>query len=356
MSSPSPGSAPRRLVHIVTVATNVRAELHFLLTSARLHGLTPIVLGMGDPNMRPGYVDFSTKFKHTRAWLRGALNDGIVVPSDLVVFVDAYDVLITGDADTFWQTFTAVCKQAGTSDADVVVSAESNCYPDAHFAPTFDRLAEQAAARDGRAAPSKYRYVNSGLYAGRAAAVLAMLELSPDLNRVGEMDDQRMLTKAFLAQARMQPIRARGFRFVLDRDHVMLPSVHADTRQEILAKASRTPVIHTNGSKQDLPVLFHTLFPASPAAASVSPLTIPTPTGARPGAPAPSSPFDASPTRSHTSAPPVNADIPTATAPAPPVWAWVVLALAVAALVTMAVLAVFYAQLRSQSKTPRIAV
>ena len=228
-------------IHVVTIATILKPQLANLLTTARLHGLAPVVLGVGDDRMRPGSVNFSIKLEYSKAWLSKQLASGTVRDNDLVFVVDGYDVVVTGTEADIRAAYRALGKPP------IVLSGEKLCYPDAEVRPHFDARSTQP-----------YRYICAGMVAGRARALLTALESLPELNVPGERDDQRMWTRAFMAHG-----DAVGM--VIDTSHQLLPSVNGDDFETVRQK--HAPFMHFNGLCKDmLPAYMRYRFPDVPAA------------------------------------------------------------------------------------------
>lgn len=247
-----PGAAPPSRVpthddigaiHVVTVATILKPQLANLLTTARLHDVAPVVLGVGDSRMRPGSVNFSIKLEYAKAWLERQLASGAVRDNDLVFVVDGYDVVVTGGEADMRAAYR------GLGSPLVVLSGERACYPDASARPYFD-------ARSS----SPYRYICAGMFAGRARHLYNVLRDTPELNVPGERDDQRMWTRAFMAHG-----DALGI--VIDTAHALLPSVNGDDAVTIRGK--RAPFMHFNGlCKDKLPNYMRHRFPDVPSASA----------------------------------------------------------------------------------------
>ena len=75
---------------------------------------------------------------------------------DVVLFVDGYDTFITATPEEILERFE-------NFDADIVFSAEKNCWPD------------QSIANEYPPARTPYRFLNSGGYIGRVSAIKALL-------------------------------------------------------------------------------------------------------------------------------------------------------------------------------------
>lgn len=123
--------------HIVTCASRETKELQQLITSAQFHGMEVEVLGIGIP-----YAGNSRKFRSYLEYL------DTVPENDIILFVDAYDVLILADEKTILETFHQM-------NAPFVISVETYCWP--------PELAKRYLS-----SPTLFKYINSGVYIGYA--------------------------------------------------------------------------------------------------------------------------------------------------------------------------------------------
>ncbi len=168
------------VVHVVTIATCTRPELAYLLVSADQHGITPILLALGDPRLSFYNREYSVKPHAVRQWLEKHLltGTGNVHPSDLVVHVDAFDVIIQRNAEAI----EAGWRAAGSPP--ILLSAEKNLTPRQNLRGKFDAATPR----------SPYRYPNAGTFMGTAQALLDFLS-TPIMRATG--DDQGMLQDAW---------------------------------------------------------------------------------------------------------------------------------------------------------------
>lgn len=114
---------------------------------------------MGDPRLTlewPRRYDVETTT--TRDWLERKLRSGVLKPNDMLVFIDAYDVLYNGGK----RDILAGWRRAGSPD--ILFSAERFCWPDADLAARFASVSE-----------SPYKYLNSGTFMGTDGALAAAL-------------------------------------------------------------------------------------------------------------------------------------------------------------------------------------
>jgi hypothetical protein len=132
------------------------------------------------------FVDLFSKFEALKEWL----DTEDVDQDELIVFVDGYDVVQRrSDFETNFE------KEFERFDADLVISGETFCWPNYYMKHLFAY------------APTKYKYPNSGTFAGRAWAVRKMLEWGP--YRIN-YDDQGYTQDFYLNS------KSAGLRVVLD--------------------------------------------------------------------------------------------------------------------------------------------
>jgi hypothetical protein len=162
----------RGQLRVVTVATQHHWLLPLVLRAAAKQGVELLVLGR-DLNA-PQQHGFKIHFLNET--LSGMPDD------DVVLFVDAYDVLLTQGSDAILSGFYSL-------GADVVFSAEARCHPDRERAPEYPRSA------------TPYRFLNSGAFIGRVAALRWIIEhhtFEEDLTS----SDQRFYSRIYLQHVR----------------------------------------------------------------------------------------------------------------------------------------------------------
>lgn len=212
---------------LVTVATRAAPPLaawHASALAAGWGASDVYVLGR-EFAARP--FSFGMKLAAVAAWV------ATQPPSRLLLFTDGFDVALLGGPADARAAYTAVVSDASR---DILMAAEPNCWPDAHLAAAYPR------ARGAR-------FLNSGVYMGRADAVAAMLAAAPF--RL-EDDDQRHLTALYLRQ---QGGGVGAFRIVLDHES-RLARCMTNAPLSTLPRAALPVVLHLNGDKRDLPAAF----------------------------------------------------------------------------------------------------
>jgi hypothetical protein len=152
--------------HVCTVATRQNKGLDQLLESCKRHAISIDVLGFGKK-----FRGFSEKLLLMQDYLKTLPDD------DIVLFVDAYDVLFLADQKTILDTFLKMHKP-------FVISGDKGCFP---FRELGDQFPES---------PTSFRYLNAGGYIGYVGHIRKLIhDLAPFQ---AEDDDQGLMLKHFL--------------------------------------------------------------------------------------------------------------------------------------------------------------
>jgi len=177
----APPASPRNLHHLV-VATKRRPGLDLLLLSASQLGYRTTVLGANET--RP-LGHWSQAFGLKMMLMRDAV--AALPPDDWVLFTDAYDVIFQRSATELLDALQAWEARSGgpnRSAPRLLFTAEVYEWPDVGLPYATRHL--------------RLPFLNSGVYAGRAAAVLRAVDSGGyDLRT----DDQRFFTGQYFAQA-----------------------------------------------------------------------------------------------------------------------------------------------------------
>lgn len=204
--------------HICTVANYRHPNLEKLEKSCQAHGIDLEILGMGSP-----YPGNGTKFLHMVDYLQTLEED------DIVMFVDAFDVLILADKKTILQKFLKM-------KVPFLMAAETNSHP-------FPWRAEEYPQ-----SPTRFRYINTGTYIGYVNALKNWLDALQPIDPV--IDDQGQATEHFLASDRNKRY------FKLDHHcRLFLPLFGVSTKDvaiindqfRCLLTGSKPCLIHANG-------------------------------------------------------------------------------------------------------------
>ncbi len=212
---------PQAKLHLCTCASHHVKNLDQLLHSCNEQGIELDIVGMGKP------FSFGMCLREFKTYLEALPED------DIVLFIDAYDVLILADAETLLEKFHKM-------QVPYTFSAETNCHPFPHVANIHPETA------------SRFKYLNSGSYMGYVAALKQIFEeISPIPD---ETDDQGLLMVYFLYHPEQMILDTDCELFIplvsLDRDDLKL-----DLQQktvDCLVTKTRPSVIHGNGSSKAL--------------------------------------------------------------------------------------------------------
>jgi Polysaccharide biosynthesis len=153
-------------LHVCTVANWMHPNLKLLLQSCKEHGISLEILGMDQP-----YHQNTDKLRWMKKYCSELSDD------ELILFVDAFDVLVLADAEEIAARFVSL-------NVPMLMAAELNCYPPDRKA-TFPLLTT-----------SPFRYLNTGCYIGWAKAVKNWLA-SFDEKLLSDRSDQRSTYKLF---------------------------------------------------------------------------------------------------------------------------------------------------------------
>ena len=154
-------------LHVCTVASKMHPNLKKLINSCEEYGIQLEILGMDMPYRRN-----TDKLRVMKNYCHQLPED------DLVLFIDAFDVLILSDKQEIVSRFLAL-------DVPMLMSMEMNCWPSdataAHHPPTS----------------SVFKYINTGGYIGWVKAVRNWLDAF-DESLLSERSDQGASHKLFI--------------------------------------------------------------------------------------------------------------------------------------------------------------
>jgi hypothetical protein len=222
-------------LRVVCVASSERAELTRLRASVKRLGAELTVLGLGKP-----WRGLGSKV----ALLAAHLDASGVAADDLILFLDAYDVLLLPAAAQLRERFTALERE---KQGAVVFNSEVNCAPDPSMRLLYGRPADGAP----------FRFLNSGIYLGRARDVRNMLatvtadveahhaSLGADPYR---FDDQRWFNRFAIAFPERVHLDARAsfFHTLQDMDASDFDIVDGELTSRISGAAPMA--VHGNGN------------------------------------------------------------------------------------------------------------
>ncbi len=218
------------MLHVCTNASHKTKHLEQLLESCRVHQIKLDILGIGEP------FSFGKKLKDYHHYLEK------VPKHDVVLFIDAYDILLLANEKTILDKFFSM-------KTSLVIAAETNCFPFPHLAPYFPP------------SPTKFKYLNSGSYIGYAGFIQQIYE---DLSPIpDDIDDQGLLSVYFLHHPEKLTLDYRCNLF-LPLYQVKKKELFLDANKKIvksLITSTEPCLIHGNGPAKVLyQHIFDTIF------------------------------------------------------------------------------------------------
>lgn len=228
---------------MITVATKDHVMLDLLKKQVRNAGEILTILGL-ELNKTIGWEahgNLGLKLKLVHDFIRANdLND-----DDILLFIDAYDVLYAGKKD-------AILEQFRTFEKPLVFGAETACSPDSSLVDRYP------------SSPSGFQFLNSGLFIGR---VSALRDCFRDYVFDDSVNDQLWWTHKFLERPDL---------IELDYTNKIFLNCHAVNKHDILLTEGqitykdRHPFfLHFNGTSKAImnryakldPNPYFTLFP-----------------------------------------------------------------------------------------------
>eukprot|EP00929_Paragymnodinium_shiwhaense_P008325 TRINITY_DN112274_c0_g1_i1.p1 TRINITY_DN112274_c0_g1~~TRINITY_DN112274_c0_g1_i1.p1 ORF type:complete len:424 (+),score=12.93 TRINITY_DN112274_c0_g1_i1:140-1411(+) len=152
-------TAPPARLHVVTFMNQPDRHLAYSAVTAQAHGLYPVLIGYGIDAWWPDGL--GTKINALRSYVFSQLGD-----NDILLFIDAFDVLVFGDEAEIVDRFNNLERQSNRS---LVFNAEEYCFPK-------NQSGGEGVCDNYPPAPHRWRHLNSGIIAGRGHAVKRMLK------------------------------------------------------------------------------------------------------------------------------------------------------------------------------------
>lgn len=203
--------------HVCTVASFTNGNLEKLQSSCNQHHIDLEIIGLGLP-----YYGNGTKLLRMSEYLETLDDD------DIVMFVDAFDVLIIADKEVILSKFLDM-------NVPFVMSAEKNCFPFSHLASEYPETA------------SPFKYINSGGFIGYVGTLKSWLtDLKPfDLQK----GDQGQITIHYLLH-RNDFVIDTSCELFLSLYQVKAEEIAIDEHQRVvrcLTTGGEPCAIHANG-------------------------------------------------------------------------------------------------------------
>jgi hypothetical protein len=202
-------------LHVCTVASKETKDLNNLLKSCCKNNIDLKILGLNKP-----YFSHSLKLFYVQEYLNTLADD------DILMFVDAYDVLIISEKNTILKKFFQM-------KTPLLFAAEKNCWPLDNVADRFPK------------SPTPFRYIKTGTYIGYVYFLKKWLQdLSPiDIYKC----DQSQISLHYLQNPNTYPLDFYCELF-LPLFKVRKKELKVDLKTiHCLSTNSRPCVIHANG-------------------------------------------------------------------------------------------------------------
>lgn len=143
-------------LHVLTYASKPHIGLDYLVDSCEENGIDLHIFGIESADYRGPPLPFPNYLEKIRGTLTG-LNKSNIADDDIIMCVDAYDVLILAPKEVILSRFLE-CK------TPFVMGADRVCLPYRDLALAYPP------------SPTSFRYVNPGCYIGYAKKVREILE------------------------------------------------------------------------------------------------------------------------------------------------------------------------------------
>lgn len=215
--------------HVCTIASYEHPNLSLLNDSCLKHYVSLEVLGLGEP-----YPGNGCRLVKMIEYLKTLKDD------DIVMFVDAFDVLIVADKEVILDKFLKM-------NTPFVISAEKNCSPRRNDKDQFPP------------SPTQFRWINAGSYIGYVSYLKSWLN---DLQPIAaNKSDQMQMLNHYLKNPE---------RYTLDfHCEIFFPTYWVPAEEIVIDPINKTLfnkatgtypcVIHENGGKKERIGYYHSL-------------------------------------------------------------------------------------------------
>ncbi|CAK9045364.1 unnamed protein product [Durusdinium trenchii] len=229
--SPAPSDAQSTRVHLVTYCNEAQSSMGFLLASAAANGLPTVVLGFGDHAWWPEGLGRKINA------LRRFVLDSALKPNDLVLFADAYDVLIQSTEQEIRESFERLERRLNVS---LIFNGDRDC------APRLPDVCTDPRPVDVWLHPRVY--LNSGAFIGRTFAMKSILLQDP-VSDVMPGGDQAFYQRKFMSHPHAMSV---------DTDCQLLCTVARNLDAEGLRQLSNGTVVFSSAATSvSIPSILH---------------------------------------------------------------------------------------------------
>ena len=165
---------------IITMATEMTQNLNNLKICAQIANIPLNIIGL---NKR--FINYSTKIEEYYNYLNESLNNQSIHENDVLILLDAYDVLI-------FPSIRKLATKLMTSSTPIVFCSERGIYPEL-IGPLMYPKSDNNEMPD----LSQTRYLNSGCIIGRAKQLYEMYQYVYT-NRLIYNDDQQIMIRYYI--------------------------------------------------------------------------------------------------------------------------------------------------------------
>lgn len=168
-------------IFLVTVSTKQHPNLERWKKSAITHGFNPKILGLHekktykDPLIGKG--EFGMKLRYLYKYSK------TLRPNDIILFTDAWDVIIIGDCEKIYKDYKSFKK-------DIVFGGETI------YGAIYDLSTIATIFKYDLSKP--FPYLNAGVVIGRAGTIRDLIEKYTEKNITDSVDDQILWRRIYL--------------------------------------------------------------------------------------------------------------------------------------------------------------
>ena len=209
-------------MRFVTVATDNQGYFPYLLESCRRHGIVLDVLGWGQK-----WRGYNWRIELGLDYLKS------VQETEIVCFLDAYDVILCASAHDIAKRFLQMCD---TYDAKIITGFENP------MNPVTKGLAKYVFGT------CKDKMLNAGTYIGNAAHLTKLFNTMRYLTKNPQDNDQTVMTRACSMYPKGIYVDDKSELFLTLNSSFREVDVPIEDNKIVLESGSRPCVLHANGN------------------------------------------------------------------------------------------------------------
>ncbi|NHN89745.1 glycosyltransferase domain-containing protein [Acetobacter conturbans] len=233
-------------VYYLTTGFPINHDLCELEAAAQQEGFCFLNLGC---HTQYDKIELKKKFD----LLKGFVNGTLVSDDDIIVFTDAYDVVVLDSCRSIINKFREF-------DADIVFNGEKIFWPPIDEIPTVGDMDRKDIKRhDDAHNTGPYRYINSGCFVGYVDAIRDMIDFSERAYTACAVDDDQALAQYYAYKTNI----SKKYKVAVDDEakiFATMPSSEQDYSfdgflfKNVLTRAAPS-IAHCNGPKTALGAL-----------------------------------------------------------------------------------------------------